>query len=348
MMERLARQALKRKISDAESALEAGLSQGAAGIELMQYDESLQSLDRLLLRFPTARSPSWLLPLSVAVVAVSLLGIAATIRLPRPIVTVDVRLSALTITAAADGAGLSSDAAIPVKSLEVTGNAKAQAISGPAVSISSLKLSPGTTALMEQRGSCIEVQIPVTQGASKAGGVLGLDLVVLHAPKTQGLLPTPEELRASPGTTVTICGDFPANYALAGNVARIELYRRQPSDALRGFVDMRTPSIVSGKLRLPHVNRTSDLRDTDMLSFDGVTRGWAFVFPGPVMRVVFSGKVDRPLSVSPTPEGGADALEPTLLEWFTKSSLVTSVFGLVTGFVGMLWALVRYFGFFAR
>lgn len=347
MMDKPARQALKKKISDAESGLEANLVKGAADVDLMRHDESLQSLDRLLQRFPANKSPSWLLPLSVAVVAVSLLGIAAAIRLPRPLVTVDARLSAVAITAAADGTGLSSGGSILVKSIEVAGDAKAQAIAGPAVSISSLKLTAGTSVLVEQRASCFEVQIPVAQGAT-AGLAFGLDLVVLHPPKTQGQLPTPVELHASPGTTVTICGDLPANYALAGSVGRIDLYRRQSGDALRGFVDMRTPSIVSGKLRLPRVDRALDLQDTDMLSFDGITHGWAFLFPAPTMRVVFSGRVDRPASVSPTPEGGSASLAPTLLEWLTKSPLVTAVFGLVTGFVGMLWALAKYFGFSAR
>ena len=111
---------------------------------------------------------------------------------------------------------------------------------------------------------------------------------------------------------------------------------------------MRTPSIVSGKLRLPHVNRVSDLQDTDMLSLDGIVRGWIFVFPAPAMRVVFSGNVNRLVSVSPTPEGGSDSLEPSLLEWFTKSPLATAVFGLVTGSVGLLWAIGRYFGFLVR
>ena len=344
-MEELARQALKRKIAKAESTLEASLAQGATGIDLMRHEKSLQTLDRLLQRFPAKKIPQWLLPLSVAIVSVSLLGIAAAIRLPRPLVTVDARLSALAITAAADGTGMSSDTAIPVKSIEVAGDAKAQAIARPAVSISSFKLMAGTTALVEQRASCLEVQIPVAQGATTAGVALGLTLVVLHPPKMQGQLPTPTELRASPGATVTICGDLPPNYALAGSVGRIDLYRRQPGDALQGFMDMRTPSIISGKLRLPQVNRTSDLHDTDMLSFDGVTRGWAFVFPAPAMRVVFSGKVDRPVTVSPTSEGGSEPLEPTLLEWFTKSPFATAVFGLVTGFVGILWALAKYFGF---
>jgi hypothetical protein len=348
MMERPARQALKRKISDVENSLETSLAQGATDIDLARHDESLQSLDRLLQRFPTKKNPSWLLPLSVAVVAMSLLGIAAAIRLSAPLVTVDARLSAMAITAAADGAGLVTGAAIPVKSLEVAGDAKAQAIAGPAVSVSSLKLMAGTTALLEQRGSCIEVQLPVTQGAAKPALVLGLDLVVMHPPKTQGQLPTPAELRVFPGTTVSICGDLPANYALAGNVGRIDLYRRQPGDAQRGFVDLRTPSIISGKLRLPNFNRATDLQDTDMVSFDGVARGWVFVFPAPAMRVVFSGKVDRPVSVSPTPEGGSASLAPTLLEWLTKSPLVTAAFGLVTGFVGMLWGLAKYFGLSAR
>ena len=344
MMETPARIALKRKISDAMSSLEANLAQGATDLDLVRLDESLQSLDRLLQRFPAKKNPSWLLPLSVAVVAMSLLGIAAVFRLPGPLVTVDVRLSAMAITAAAEGAGLSSDAAISVKSIEVAGDAKAQVIAGPAVSVSSLKLLAGTTALLEQRGSCFEVQLPVTRGAAKPTLVLGLDLVVMHPAQSRGQLPTPAEMRLLPGTTVTICADLPANYALAGNVAKIDLYRRQPGDAQRGFVDMRTPSIVFGKLRLPYVNRATDLQDTDMVSFDGIVRGWAFVFPAPSMRVVFSGKVDRPVSVSPTPDGGSVSLEPTLLEWITKSPLATAIFGLVTGFVGMMWGLAKYFG----
>ncbi len=342
------RQALKRKISDAENALASSLARGATGADLIRHDRSLQSLDRLLQRFPARRNPTWLLPLSVTMVSMSLLGITAAIRLPRPFVTADVRLSALTITAAADGTGLSSDAAFPLKSLEVAGDAKAQAITGPAEWISSLNLTPGTTALIEQRGSCFEIQIPVAQATAKMDSAHGLDLVVLHPPKKPEQLPTPVNLRASPGATVTICGDLPPHYALVGSVERIEMYRRQPGDALRGFVDMRTPSIASGKLRLPHVNRASDLQDTDMLSFDGVTRGWAFAFPAPPMRVVFSGTVERPATVSPSPEGGSPSIAPTLLEWFTKSPFVTAMVGLVTGLVGTLWALAKYFGFSAR
>lgn len=347
-MERPARRFLKAKISDAENALEGSLAQGATGSDLIRHDEHLQTLDRLLQRFPAKKSPAWLLPLSVAVVAASLLGIAAAIRLPGPIITFDVRLSALAITAAADGSGLSSVAATSVKSLEVVGDAKAQAIAAPAVAVSSLKLTAGTTALVEQRASCFEIQILAPQGAARTGSEFGLHLVVLHQPKMHGQLPTPAELHASPGTTVTMCGDFPANYALAGTVGSIDLYRRQPGDALRGFVSMRTPSIISGKLRLPNVNRSSDLQDTDMLSFDGITRGWAFVFLAPAMRVVFAGEVETPESVSPTPEVRAASLEPTLLEWFTNSPLITSIFGLITGSVGMLWGLSKYFGFSAR
>lgn len=348
MMERPARRALKGKISNAEGALEASLVEGTTCVDFKQHDETLQSLDRLLQRFPAKKSPAWLLPLSVALVAGLLLSIAAAIRLPEPPVTVDARLSALTITAAADGAGLSSDTPIPVKSLEVAGDAKAQSIAGPAVSISSLKLTAGTTAWLEQRASCFEVYIPVTQGVAKAGLALGLQLLVMHPPKTQDQLPTPVELHVLPGATVTICSDFPANYALVGNVGRIELFRHLPGDALRGFMGTRTPSIVSGKFRLPNVNRASDLQETDMLAFDGIKHDWASVFPAPTMRLVFSGTVSRPVSVSPAPEGEVASLEPTLLEWFTKSPLVTAVFGLVTGFVGMLWGLARYFGFFAR
>lgn len=347
-MERLARQALKQRIADAESSLEAALSRGEPNIDLAKHDEALQSLDRLLLRFPTKKTPPWLLPLSVALVAMSLLGIAATVRLPGRLVTLDARVSAVAITAADDAPGLSSNDAILVKSLEVAGDAKAQVVAAAAVSISWLKITPGTTALLEQRGSCFAVHIPIARDGAKSALELGMDLVVTHPAKAQGQLPTPAELRVRPGTSVTICGDLPANYSIAGSVRRIELYRRQPSDAQRGFADMRTPSIVSGKLRLPSVNRATDLQDTDMISFDGVARGWAFVFPAPAMRMVFSGKVERPASVSPTSEGGSTSLEPTLLEWLTKSPLVTSAFGLITGLVGMLWGLAKYFGLSAR
>jgi len=347
-MERPARQALKQKIADAETGLEASLNQGSTAADLNRHDRTLQTLDRLIKRFPAREAPSWHLPLFVAAVALSLLGIAALVKLRGPLVTVDARLSTLVVSAAADGAGLSSDAAIPLKSLEVAGDAQAKAITDPATSISSLKLAAGTIVVLEQRASCFEIQIPIAQRASKAGMTLGLDLLVLHPAKVPGQLPTPVELRAKPGTTVTICGDLPSNYALSGSVDSITLYRRQPGDPVRGFADMRTPSIVSGKLRLPHVNRVSDLQDTDMLSLDGIVRGWIFVFPAPAMRVVFSGNVNRLVSVSPTPEGGSDSLEPSLLEWFTKSPLATAVFGLVTGSVGLLWAIGRYFGFLVR
>lgn len=348
MMESIARQALQQRISDAERALEASLANGATGGDLVERDESLQILDRLLQRYPEKKTPPWVLPLSVAVAGVSLLGIAAGTHLPAPLVVVDARVTALTVTAAASGTGVSSNAEISVKSLEVAGDTKAQAIAARAVSISTLKLAPGTTALIEQHASCFEVQIPAWQGAAKKEVIPGLDLIVIHPPKISGQLPTPAELHVPPGATVTICGDLPAYYSLSGNVGRVDLYRRQPGDALRGYVELRTPSIVSGKLRLPHVSRTSDLQDTEMISLDGVTRGWAFIFPRPAIRLVFSGKVDRPVSVSPTPDGESTRLEPSLLEWVAKSPLTTAVFGLVTGIVGILWGLARYFGLSAR
>ncbi|SHM72843.1 hypothetical protein [Rhizobacter sp. OV335] len=347
-MERPARQALKQKIADAEVGLETSLTQESTTADLSRHDKTLRMLDRLIGRFPASEAPSWQLPLLVAAVALSLLGVAEIVKLRGPLVTVDARLSTLVVSAAADGAGMSSDAEIPLKSLEVAGDAQAKAITDPATSISSLRVAAGTTVVLEQRASCFEIQIPIAQRAPKASVELGLDLLILHPAKAPGQLPRPMELRAKPGTTVTICGDFPPNYALSGSVESIDLYRRQPGDPARGFADMRTPSIVSGKLRMPQVNRATDLQDTEMLSLDSVARGWIFVFPAPVMRVVFSGNVNRLISVSPTPEGGSASLEPSLLEWFTKSPLATAVFGLVTGLVGLLWALGRYFGFLAR
>lgn len=348
MRDKPVRLSLTQKVEEAETALEANLVRGASATDLRSHDRMLQTLDRLLERFPPSERPSWMLPLFVGAVAVSLLGLAALIRLPRPLVTVDTRISSIGVTAAADGDGLNSDAAFAVKSLEVAGDAKAQAIAKPAISISSFRLTPGTSAVMQQRASCVYVELPVAQVPAQPRMALGLDLVVLHAAGDGAELPVPSQLRAKPGTTVTICGDFPANYALAGSVEKDDLYRSQPGDALRGFVNLRTPSIISGKLRLPNVNRSSDLHDTDMLSLSGVTQGWAFVFPAAPMRVVFSGTVARPTSLSPSPEGGTDSLEPTALEWFTKSPFSTAVFGLVTGFVGMLWALGKYFGFTSR
>jgi hypothetical protein len=340
-----ARKLLKQQVADVEAALDVSLKVGATSIELMRHDRLLRTLDRLLLHFPKKEVAPWLLPLSVAVIAISLVGFAAAVRLPSQLVTVDARLAGFSVTVAADGSGLQSDTAVQVESLEIAGDPKAQAIAASAVSISAFRLTAGTTVLLEQRASCLEVELPADQGAPKIRQDLGLNLVVLHPPRAEGQLPTPMDLHVSPGATVTICSQFPANYALAGSVTRIDMYRRQPGDALQGFLDIRTPSIVSGKVRLPQVNRTSDLQDTDMLSFSGVTRGWAVIFPAHQMRIVFSGKVDRAVSLSSTPEGGATSLEPTLLEWLTKSAFVTAVFGLVTGFVGMLWALAKYFGF---
>lgn len=348
MREAPARQALVRRVSEVEASLEASWAQGATDAELARLDALLQSLDRLLRRFPPRRNPPWLLPLSVAVIAVSLIGIAASVRLSGPALTVDARLSALAITAASQGTGLSSDEVVPVRSLEVAGDAMAQAIASQALSVSSVRVTAGTTALLEQRASCLEVRIPAEQGPVQAVAGLGLDLVVLHAPKAQGQLPTPAEIRVSPGKTLTICGDFPGNYALAGRVGRIELFRRQPGAAQQGFEDLRTPSIVSGKLRLPAVGRVSDLQDTDMVLLDRIEGGWAFVFPATAMRLVFSGTVDRPLGVTPAAGTGSVSLQPTLLEWLTKSPLVTAAFGLVTGLVGMLWGFAKYLGLSSR
>ena len=348
MKDSAAREALEVRISQTEDELEARITKRPTNIELARLDRSLLVLDRLLQRFPAKASPPWLMPLSVAVVAVSLLGVAAAIRVPRPLITLDVRLSALEVTAHPQGTGLSSDIPMSVRSLEVAGDGQAEAIARSVTSISSLRLMPGTEAFVEQHGSCFEVQIPIDQRTDNPGLERGLDLLVLSPSQTPGTLPTPSQLRARPGTTVTICGDFPVNYAFAGSIERARLYRRQPGDAIRGFVDLRTPSILSGKLRLPDVDRVSDIQDTDMLSLEAVSRGWMFLFPAPTMRVVFSGTVDRPQLVSPSPEGASTNLEPTLLEWLTKSKLSTALFGLITGFVGMLWSLAKYLGFSSR
>lgn len=342
-----ARQALERMISDAESALQDSLTHGASATDIERHDKSLQALDRLLHRFPKKKSPPWLLPLSVAVVAVSLVGLAAGIRIPRPFIVADARVFALTITAAADGTGLSSDVSVPVNSIEVVGGSKQDSITGPSVSISAFKLKPGTTALFEQLDSCLEIQIPVTE-SSPEHTAQGIELIVLHPPKEKGQLPTPATWHASPGATITICGNLPKNYAISGGVQRVDLYRHQPGEVLRGFVDMYFPSIISGNLRLPNFNRSLDLQDTDMVSLDGIRDGWSFIFLTPPMRVVVTGAVDHPAKLSPTPRGGATSLEPTLLEWITKSPLITSVFGLVSGLVGVLWALGRYFGLLPR
>lgn len=209
MRDKPVRLTLTQKVEEAETALEANLVRGASATDLRSHDRMLQTLDRLLERFPPSERPSWMLPLFVGAVAVSLLGLAALIRLPRPLVTVDTRISSIGVTAAADGDGLNSDAAFAVKSLEVAGDAKAQAIAKPAISISSFRLTPGTSAVMQQRASCVYVELPVAQVPAQPRMALGLDLVVLHAAGDGAELPVPSQLRAKPGTTVTIVATFP-------------------------------------------------------------------------------------------------------------------------------------------
>lgn len=259
------RDSLASKIAAAEAALETSLANNASEAELLQHDKVLQALDRLFSRFPVRKPPNWLFSLSAVVIAVSLLGIAAAIQLPTPLVTVDARISSLTVTAAPGSSGIQSDVPILLKSLEVVGDKEASAIAALAASVSSIELIAGTTALLEQSDSCLMVGIPVEQDASQGDRAMGLHLVILHPPEATGQLPTPMDLRVSPGMTLTMCGELPPNYALAGSVSNVKFYRQQPGDAVKGFANTRTPSIRSGKLRLPAVNRTSELQDTDML-----------------------------------------------------------------------------------
>lgn len=339
-------ESLARRRQTAEADLTRVLESDGSPEELQKCEQELSRLKNLKEYVENKPRPNWLLQLSVVIVALSFILLTSAIPLPRPEFFLDASINAVTLRSAEDGGGLSTSEAIKVKTMEIGGNAAPPDITKQVTSVSSITITPGSSVTFEQEEGCLLISMNGRK-SGKAPANDGLTITYLQKDASSSL-PVPNSITLPAGTALTLCSDFTSRLSFVGKVSAVEISRMHFSDIYEGTM-LRTSSILKGELQLPQVSKTIPLRDSDILSLSEIKNGWAALVLAPQMRVVFSGQANNAhsLALRQGNENGED-LSPTLLQWLTKSTFSTAIFGLTTGLIGMIWTALRYFGFSPR
>ena len=314
--------------------------------ELSRHARSLLALRELSALFPAPKPPVWVLSVSVALVAIALVALAAALRWPNPTIHIDAKVRSLTIVVPEKGVhpiGPSGD--IAVTSITAVTDVPSENLGQQTAAIGSLELRGGAHASISvTEQGCITIALGRGPTARDAKPPSALQFVAQF--KEAPGAPPARMVSVPAGGTLSFCPRDYSDYLLFGQISEMELSRLHLDDPTKNQ-RLRIPSIVSGEMKMPEFSKNRKLGEADNIALSEMTDGWLALFPGKTLGVVFSGKVGRARSFGLSDAQGVD-LAPTVLDWIIGSPWITSMFSLVTGLGGLIWSAMRYLGGPAR
>lgn len=337
-----AKSVIERRKKEAERQLIADLERDASTDVLAESQSRLAALNDIGDMLPVASSPKWVLPASVAMIGASLIGMGSLVHLNQPQIRLDAKVQALTVEASADGIGLTNAGTVTVTNFDVVGLEEFdRSILAGVIGFSSLELIPGARAEVSLiQPNCVVIQMATLHSsiAPSQGGALRL---TLHRPGPSGTGTQTIPIAVPQGGAVSFCAAQVGDHLLLGRVATLDLSRIHLRD-LSTAETIRASSIVSGSYAIPAVNRAVTLGGHDRISLELISDGWVVIGRTDALTISFSGRVGNARSYGLS-QAVSESLTPTVLEWFSRSPWVTSLFGLFTGLVGIAWSAIRYF-----
>lgn len=321
------------------SELENSLLSQATAESIHECERTLLSLDKLAAMNPVSRYPKWLGPVFVLGIAVTAVGAASLVALRSPRMVLDAYASTATLSVPGGRFGLVNEHDIPVDSIQVTGDSGAHAALAGTTRISKLEFAPGSTVSVSQEGECFSVQM-----LGPKSSATGIGITAVLGEVKEGRLPGVGNTTLHAGATLKVCSKLNNRHSIIGRVARVDLSRLHHAAEVDKAI--RTASIKKGSLYIPVINKKIDLTDGDQLLLKDISDGWVHINFRPEMRIALTGDIGLALNaglVKARPDEGT-LIAPTLLDWARDSS-VTGLVGMLTGLIGMIWSVAKYFGY---
>lgn len=338
------RNAIAQRRKDIQCQLEVDLARSISTQNIARSLQELTVLKDLLSEISPREERRWLLPLSIVLISISLIALALSIRLPAPEFELDAKITSITFASALGGTEFGSGKSIDITSLEVAGDADMSAAVADVVAIDSIELQPMTDLVLSTDGKrCFLAEVSNTQSALQSDTQFGLRLVVRKRTKSVAGAVL-DEFMIGPGMAIRFCAPQFEDYLLLGKVGRVDVSKIH-RDSLPPIY---TSSISSGMLTIGATGEKLELGSNDRLSFRDIDDGWLIISFADEIRVRFSGWVSTARAVGIMQNNSQQDLSPTFLDWITRSPKTASIFGFVTGLVGMLWSACRYLGFSSR
>lgn len=296
---------------------------------LAKLEAELQAIDALRTRLRPAR-PAWLAPLAVGTSAVLIVALASLIHRRPAAIELDANVTGVAFQIGPEEIAAPQLAeGFEVVNFELVNAAPAAARAPTAGFIRSMTILPGSRIeLRSDDGRCLQLT------ARGDGGGPGVRLITAAS---RSLDEPDREWWVGAGTQLAFCVAGPARLVLTAPPRMLEFSRLQNS----GPPEVRASAMVSGSLRFNDTGRVRALGRLDWLRLGDIRGGSLAVSLERQLRVTFAGGVGDPRALQAGRANGLD-LTPTVLDIAANSPTVQSLFGLLTGLAGMLWAASRY------
>ncbi|MEC4593815.1 hypothetical protein VPG91_22635 [Nitrospirillum amazonense] len=331
--------ALEERRNKLETELVGKLSPTTRPEVLDAYVKKLAQVDALKALFPKRPLPVWIVPASVAILAVSLIGLAAGIRLPNPELRLDAQMNSILVTVGGRGIDRSNKVAIPVSDFRIVGAGNPFSPAETVTSIEEIQFLENTNLeITTEDKACLHIDI------HKSIEPAGIRFAIMK--KTAAIAePSPDNRMVPVGGDVRFCLTDAAratDFILYLPVASLETTHLLSDDAA-GSAKLKASSIVSGDLRFLDIARTTPLTGMDELSIRTDGTGWLTLVPGRPLRVRFSGRAGSVESLGISADSRRVDLSPLLLDWVHENPTISSLIGLLAGLVGSIWSVIHYF-----
>lgn len=335
--------ALERRLKELSKSVQDNFDRSTIE-SLRESEQAFSVLESLRKYIPKRKKPMWLMPVIISLFAMSVVGLASSIRLNNYEVHIDAQVKAITLNVGDGVTEFSNSKPINVDKFEAVGPDLAGKKLNEVDAISVITLLPNTKAIFSMGVErCVLVElVPTRQQVDMQGGIKMVLLAHSLTDSQESI-----NIRLNEGGSVRFCLQKNDDYLLLGRVADLEISRVHLRD-ITDSTGLRTSSIIAGELLIPSVNRVAKVGRSDRVSMRHIKDGWLMLFPGESMRIVFSGKPEVAELVGLSPDELKINLAPTLLEWFVESPSVRWLFSIITGLVGVIWSCARYLGWSLR
>jgi hypothetical protein len=279
------------------------------------------------------KRPRWLVPAAFAMLALILVGIASAIRLRTAHVDIDANVESLELSIGGSEQELiNRPHDIRVRMLDVV---RAGPTPAPAAFLSSLRALPNARLAVSAEGTgCVRIT-----AIQRAGSRRPALIALAGGPEDAAGLSEPAEVTIAPGEEIRFCVASNEALQLVAEPVRLDLSRTRSEAAPSG---LRLATIVAGTLRQGQTDNVLQLRPFDLIHLDRIQQGTLIITAEQHLHLIFSGAALKAETILPNASRRGD-LRPTLLEYLVHSPAIQSIFGIITGLVGMLWGAWRYF-----
>jgi hypothetical protein len=254
-----------------------------------------------------------------------IVSVGSLIRLT-PTIGIDATASEVHFTTAAQGT-VALARPLNLESLDIVG-VPVPPLGGP-VTLEALTMRPGTNATLSvaPNGCYSILTIP---------GLGGVD-IRRKAANDAGVA---NPLEVAPGGQVAFCAKDSTNILLSGSVGTLSMM----SIARYGTPNITLSSIHKGSLTISDSGRTLPLDAQSRVALSDISGGWMNLYPGKDLHLVFAGRAKSVIRKG-VADTSRDDLRPTLVDWASGSPKLTAIIAAISGLIGLIWSVGRYFGF---